>query len=150
MSVQDLSFYVVSSGDYIYDPLLITNTPIQIQVSNLGSDDLSGLGIYMVPATNVGDVDNPSDNPPYTDYQDLLAWGTASDLGLAVSGGLKIDCPTNTGTFNGYVTRTQGSKRSDKIDFQDLTAGSSATFTLEMETPPGVTARRFYVDLRME
>ena len=150
MSTQDLSFAVVSTGDTIYDPLTISSSAIQVRVTNLGSDDLESLGLFIVPATNVGDVDNPADYPPYTDYQDILTWGTQSDLGLAVSGGLYVSCPTNDGTFSGYVTRTNGATLGTKIEFINLAAGDTQIFTLEMQTPPSVSARRFFIDLKLE
>lgn len=150
MSVQDLIFVRVSDGQTIYDPQAVTGTPIQIQVSNLGDDNLSDLGMYVVAATNVGDVDNPADYPPETDYQDVLTWGTKSDLGLAVSGGIKLALPQNSGSFSGYVTRSLGATHRTKIPFIDLAAGDTATFDVEFETPPGVPARRFFIDLVLE
>lgn len=150
MSASDLVFALVSTGDTIYNPQLVGGTAVQIQVTNFGTEDLENLGLYIVAATNVGDVDNPADYPPETDYQDLLAWGTASDLGLAAQGGIVIDCPQNSGTFNGYITRDAGSLRENRIDFIDMAAGDSAVFSVTFETPPAVPSRRFYVDLRLE
>lgn len=150
MSAQDLIFVRTSDGETIYDPEVLNGAPIQITVTNLGDGNLSGIGMYIVPATNVGDVNNPADYPPHTDYQDLMTWGTASDLGLAVQGGLKLTLPQNDGTFSGYVTRGSGGTYRAKIPFIDLAAGDSATFTLEFETPPAVPARRFFIDLKLE
>jgi len=150
MSASDLTFALVSTGKTIYEPQLIQTTALQIRVTNFGDADLSGLGFYITPATDVGDVDNPADFPPETDYQDLMTWGTKSDLGLAVQGGLKLQIPQNDGTFNGYVTRVQGSTYRNKIPFIDIASGDSVTFSIEFETPPGEPARRFFVDLRLE
>lgn len=151
MSVQDLTFEVVSTGSTIYDPLtVVSGAPIQVRVTNYGDDALEDLGFYLVPATNVGNVDNPADYPPHTDYQDMLTWGMKTKLGISVSGGVKLTCPTNDGTFSDYITRTQGALLSNKIPFINLGAGDSQLFTIELETPPAVTARRFYIDLRLE
>ena len=150
MSAQDLIFVRKSDGRTIYDPEVINGTALQITVTNLGDDDLEGLGLYIVPATNVGDVDNPADYPPHTDYQDLLTWGQKTDLSLVAAGGLKLTVPQNDGTFVGYITRRQGATYLTKIPFINLAASDSATFTVEFETPPGEPARRFFIDLKLE
>jgi hypothetical protein len=150
MSAQDLIFVRKSDGETIYDPEVLNGTAVQITVTNLGDDDIEGLGMYIVPATNVGDVDNPADYPPHTDYQDILTWGTKSDLGLSAVGGLKLTLPQDDGTFTGYVTRSAGATYRNRIPFISLAAGDSATFTMEFETPPGEPARRFFVDLKLE
>lgn len=150
MSAHDLIFTRKSDGETIYDPEVINGVAVQITVTNLGDDALSSLGLYIVPATSVGDVDNPADFPPHTDYQDLMTWGQKTDLGLESIGGLKLTVPQNDGTFNGYVTRLAGASYATKIPFIDLAAGDSATFTVEFETPPGEPARRFFIDLKLE
>lgn len=151
MSIHDLTFVAVATSDTIYDPLAVSSTYVDIQVTNNGTDDLEDLGLYIVSATSVGDVDNPSDNPPETDYQDLIEWGEATDLALAVQGGLKVDVPQNGGgTLEAYITRTAGSLKSNKIPFIDLGSGDTQTFSVLIETPPSVSARRFYVDLVLE
>lgn len=150
MSVHDLIFVRKSDGETIYDPEVLNGAAVQITVTNLGDDDLDDLGIYIVPATNVGDVDNPADYPPHTDYQDLLTWGGKSSLGLTAQGGLKVTLPQNDGTFTGYITRSAGGTYRNRIPFINLGAGDSATFTVEFETPPGEPSRRFFVDLKLE
>lgn len=107
--------------------------------------------MYIVASTSLGDVDNPADFPPHTDYQDLMTWGEASDLGLAAQGGLKLTLPQNAGAdLTDYVTRGQGSKKANKLPFKDLLAGASETFILELETPPSVSSRRLFIDLKLE
>jgi hypothetical protein len=152
MSVHDLTFEVVSTGETIYDPLtLVTTGSTVLRVLNLGADDLTDLGMFVVAATTLGDVDNPADFPPHTDYQDLLTWGEAVDVGLAAQGGLKLTLPQNTGPdLISYITRTKGDRKGNKITFKNLIAGSSATFTLDLETPPGVSSRRLFIDLKLE
>ena len=151
MSVHDINFEIVSTGETIYDPLTLhSSTPLQVRVINYGDDDLEDLGFYLVPATNVGEVDNPADYPPHSDYQDMLTWGTATDLGLVIAGGLKITCDNPDGGFSGYFTRTKGAQLGNKIPFINLAAGDSELITLELETPPSVSARRFFIDLKLE
>lgn len=152
MSVHDLVFSVVSTGETIFDPVtLVSATSTVLRVTNFGVDDLDELGMWVVPATNVGDVDQPADFPPETDYQDLLTFGQAVVSGLAAQGGIKLTLPQNGGgNLTNYVTREQGAKKANKLDFVDLASGVSADFTVELETPPSVSARRLFIDLVLE
>ena len=152
MSVQDLIFKVVSTGETVYDPVtLVSATTTILSVTNLGSEDLTGLGMYIVTSTKVGDVDNPADFPPETDYQDVMTWGQAVVAGLTGTGGVKLTLPQNTGpNLVNYVAREQGSKKSNKLVFQDLVSGAIAEFTVHLETPPAVSSRRMYIDLVLE
>lgn len=133
----------------VYGPILVDPT-ITLNVTNLGEDTIEDLGIYILPTTSLGEVDYLSDNPPNTDYEDLLTWGSETDAGDALQGGLYIEAPTNSGTFSGYVTRTQGATILNKIDIQDIDAGASIDIDLTFETPTGSSARRFYVDIAVE
>jgi len=133
----------------VYGPILVDPT-ITLNVSNLSEDTIEDLGIYIVPTTSLGEVDYLSDNPPHTDYEDLLTWGTETDTGDAAQGGLYIEAPTSSGTFSGYVTRSQGAAISNKIAIQDIPAGDSIDIDLTFETPTGSSARRFYVDIVVE
>ena len=148
MSTNDLEFSVL--GSTVYDPVTITGSYVTVSVTNYGDTDLTDLGFYISPATEVGDVDFPADYPPETDYEDLLTWGTRSTLGLAPSGGLYISLPQNTGSFVGYITRTGGSKLTNKIAFKDIPAGGTVEFQIRFDTPPGQPARRFFVDIKLE
>jgi hypothetical protein len=146
MSALDLSWEVL--GSTIVDPLTVADVDVIVTVTNLGATDLTGLGLYVVPSTVAGTVDLPASNPAETDYQDLLEWGSATDAAITLQGGLLVTC-TQPGpsAFVGYVTRTQGATIANKILIEDLAAGASTTVTLQMQTPPGVTARRFYTNV---
>lgn len=149
MSVHGLTFKL--NGNNIYAPLGLSGTPIEVSVTNYGEDDLEGLGLFVISSTSVGDVDHPADYPPETDLQDLLEWGTASDLGLAVQGGLKLSVPQEDGsTLIEYVRRDKGSTLNNKIPFKGIAAGDTVLFTMTLETPPSVSARRLFIDLRLE
>lgn len=148
MSTNDLTFS--ASGTTVYDPLTITGSFLVVSVTNYGDTDLEDLGLYIAPATEVGDVDFPADFPPETDYEDLLTWGTRTDLGLETSGGIYLSIPTNTGTFTGYVTRSAGAQLKNKIAFKDIAAGETVEFSIRFDTPPGEPARRFFVDVKLE
>lgn len=150
MSINDLVFGRVDTGATLYDPTTISSSLLTLQVTNYGDEDLIDLGVYIVPATDVGDVDFPADFPPETDYEDILTWGTRTDLGDEPQGGLYLEIPTNDGTFTGYVTRSSGALLGNKIDFKDLAAGETVQFSVKFETPLGEPARRFFIDLKLE
>ncbi len=150
MSVLDLKWEDAPSST-IVNPLEVASSNVNVKVTNLGAEDLTNLKLFVVPSTSLGDVDHPSDNPAETDYQDLLEWGSATDAGITGVGGLFVDCEQNGGvTFTGYITRTQGATKATGIDVKDLGAGLSTTITLRMETPPAVSARRFYINVALE
>ena len=151
MSVHDLEFEIVSSGETIYDPLtLVASVALDIRITNMGDEDLTDLGFYLVSTTDLGDVDSPSEVPPETDFQDILTWGQAVYLGEELSGGVKITCDPGTGSDTFYFTRVAGASEATKIPLADLDSGDNVVVTLELETPPGVPSRRFYVDLVLE
>jgi hypothetical protein len=80
-----------------------------------------------------------------------MTWGQAVIAGLAAQGGLKLTLPQNSGSnIASHITREQGAKKSNKLTFKDLASGGSADFTVELETPPAVSARRLYIDLVLE
>lgn len=146
----DLVFENSLTGTVIYDPLIIEGSAVStvpvaafVSVTNMGSSDLKKIGLYLVPASNVGDVDNPADNPPETDYQDLLTWGTASESGSAAEGGLKVVStafPSAT-----YITRARGATRRTRLLLGDINAGDAIDFTITFEAPPAVPARRLFI-----
>lgn len=146
MSASDLIFRTTSNNTTVYGPLLVSGTDVEIEVTNYGTEDLDGLGLYIRPSTSVGDVDNPANYPPETDYQDLLTWGSRTDAGLAASGGVVLGLAS--GTY--YVTRTAGSTYQNRILVPELAAGATLVFNVKLETPPSYTARRFFVDLLVE
>lgn len=146
MSTQDLVFQTGAVLSTIFDPLVLESQPITVSVSNLGADDLSDLGLYLVATTNLGDVDYPADYPPETDYQDLLAMGSATDAGLTVDGGLEVT--VNGETYR--ITRSRGASYATRIAFPDLNSGDTEEFILELTLPPAFVARRFFVNVVLE
>lgn len=156
MALTDLQFKVVSTNEVIYDPLVVKSdravsaTSVVVRVTNLGEDALEGIGVYLVPTTNLGDVDNPAEFPPETDYHDVLEWGQATADGTAASGGVKLTLTNNDGAWTGYCTREQGSLYLNRIPLIDLAANESTDITVLFEEPPSAAARRLFVDLRVE
>lgn len=151
MSATDITWKIESSLVTIREPLEVTTTTLQVRVVNDGDTDLENLGLYLVPASWTGELDNLPAYNRYTDYQDLLTWGTRTVEALDVSGGIKVTVPQNSGPdLTTYFTRTQGTSRDNKIPFKDLPASGYEIFEVEIETPTLYTARRFFVDLVLE
>lgn len=147
MSLTDCKF--TFSGANIYNPKdILPDTDYIFTVTNYGLESLTELGFYLVPATSVGDVDNPADFPRETDYQDILTWGSKTQMGVTVSGGLKIIVSNNEETLTTtYFSRNNGAHYGNRILIEELSADESLTFTLRLETPPGIASRRFFVSL---
>jgi len=152
----ELQFAEGLTGEVIYDPLTVhggvTSTgPISIVVSNLSTSDYTNLGFYLRAASNVGDVDNPANYAPATDYQDLLTWGSETTYGLQPSGGIIIAFTDSLGNpVNQYMRRGIGSAYNNKIVYGTLSSGASFTLTIELEVPPTVFARRLFIDIMAE
>jgi hypothetical protein len=146
MGRENLVFKV--SQEVVYDPLGVTaGISKTITITNMGTESLVDLGLYIKPATGLGELDYPSDYPPDTDYQDLLTWGENSNQGVAISGGIYITVTQNSGIFQGYVTRIAGSTLANKIAIKDLAAAEELEIVIDLETPPSGSPRRLYIDL---
>jgi len=152
----NLCFTIAATGETIYDPvLLVSSIPSPdseaITVTNTSGDTIGNVGVWIIPADCVGDVDHPGDNTPAVDYQDLLTWGTKTQLqgwsGPDQYGGLKITGPDGTVT---YVTRGAGSKYSNRIVLGDIPDSDHLDFTVELEVPVGMDARRLFISLAVE
>ena len=122
----------------IYEPLKIKseyNDPdsVDVTVTNMNLDhSLSDLGIYIRPSSNLGPWDNPAEEPPATDYQDLLMWGTRSDAEPTVfKGGIAV-------TVNGvtkWVTRSAGGYYTNRIPVGGLSPSEQLSFKVEFVVP---------------
>ncbi len=150
MSVEDLVWKLTDGLSTIYDPAVLDAGEIGITITNAGEDNLTDLGLYITPASNIGDVLSSVQASPESDYQELLLWGTEKDLAIETYGGMAVEVPANVGGPDTYIiTRTVGAGVGTKIPFKDIAAGDSEEFTIFMEAPTGEPARRFFVDLVM-
>ena len=146
MAIDDLTFTV--GGSAVFDPQLVGAVATTVTLTNNGSDTMTNLGIYLKVATWDGGADAPAYEPPETDYQDILTWGSNSDAGLAPAGGITVSVTQNGPTaWIGYITRAQGADLSTKIRIEDLAPGASTNIDVILETPPSVTGRNVYFDM---
>jgi hypothetical protein len=151
MSINDLVFEVVSSGEVIDSALQISSSYVAIRVRNEGETNLTNLGLYISPATNLGDVDYPSDRDPYVDYQDLLTYGTATHNGSSLTGGIKVSCTAqDESPYEDYIHRSNGSTYSNRILILDLDSEEEQEIEILIESPPGAPSRRFYVQFNID
>ena len=144
---ESLKFEV--NDEVIYSPLQIqaeASLPGEttFTITNSGTTDLSDLGIYIKPSSNLGPLDSPADMPPATDYQDLLMWGTRAEGG-GTTGGLKVFAPS-TG-IGQWVTRIRGANWSTRISIGTLEAGESYTIKVQLVTPSDIDSRRLYINV---
>lgn len=140
------------SDQVIYDPLVsASDLEVSIEVYNPGESDLTDVGLYILPATNLGSVGNVADYSPETDFQDLITYGEQVRIGAELTGGIKLTIPQNSGPdLETRISRVAGNLVQNKIPMQDIPAGESVTFVLVLETPPGATTRRLYFNLAVE
>lgn len=153
MGAEDLIFrhYNGISYDEIYDPQTVEGTDVTIQVTNSGDDTLSSLGLYITAASDLGDIDNPGEASPETDYQDIITMGQDTTDGVTAQGGIYVEVPQTSGPdITGYINRTTGYSYATKIAFKELGPGDAANFIIRMEQPIGAPARRFYVNVVVE
>ena len=122
-----------TSDGIILDPIMIEaevfdvgEYTVTVQNSNVDFP-LEDLGVYLRPSANIGPHDNPAENPPATDYQDIIMWGTRTLLDPTVfEGGVKITFDS-LGLEPIWVTRSQGATWSSRIKFGKLESASSSS-----------------------
>lgn len=136
----------------IYDPLTVqSDVQIEVEIYNPSEVELTDLGLYILPATNLGTAGNEADFSPETDFQDLITYGEAVRIGDETVGGLKFVVPQNSGPdLEVYVSRVAGNLVQNKIPIQDIPAGGSVVVALTLETPPSASTRRLYFNLAVE
>lgn len=147
MGLVDCKFQT-SNQDIFSRQELVADTNIEIVMVNFSSTEISDAGFYLIPATSVGDVDYPADFPRETDYQDILTWGSKTINGVTVSGGLKVTYLNEDNVLTTtYFGRERGAHFGNRILIKNLAPEENFSFTLRLETPPGVASRRFFVSL---
>lgn len=150
MSIFNLEIISISTGEPVYSPELVSSTAKTFRLRNLGTTAMTGLGLYIVPATNVGDVDDPATYAAHTDFQDIIEWGTES-WSTSTTGGLLVDIPQNSGpNIVTYVRRNYGSLLSNKIPIADISPGGFVDIDIQFDTPSGASPRRFFINIKVE
>lgn len=106
-------------------------------------------GIYLTPSTNLGEVDYPGLNSPFSDYSDILLVGSNTEN----SYGLKITRVENQVEEDVRFSFERGATYANKIilpQLSNLAANSSVSIKLKYEADPNMPARRFYVGVNID
>ena len=147
-----------------------TANAIEINVQNSSDESISDLGIFLHTASTCGTWKNPPDNPPATDYQDAIKWGSKTvRLGEGVwSGGFKVYLdPTNSDPAKAqayeWIRRDHGMNWRTRIKINPtgenplmedgislgepgrLGSGAVSIIKIEFVPPPDIDSRRLYV-----
>lgn len=160
MSVLDLKF-LDESLSVVYDFLTADSdsTAISVKVQNLGEKELKNLGVYLTVTSSLGDVDNPADYTPASALQNIIDWGQKTVDGTTAVGGLKItyNDPEDDSEVTKYFSRSNGSSYKNKIkigyslggsgSYHILPPGGVISFSLTLEAPPTISAKRLFVNI---
>lgn len=123
------------------------NTSGQITLSIYTSEDTNAPGIYLVPASDLGEVLYPSLNSSFTDYSILMNEG-ATGYGLSVIKKFSDGSPDEEVRFS----FTNGRSYRNKIllpQLESLSAGSFAEVILKYTKDPSAPTRRIYVGIEI-
>lgn len=144
------------NNNIIYDPIQVSsfsgdendppvNGSVNFQITNVGEQAYDNVGIYIRPASSLGDVDSPASFPPETDYQDLLTWGERANADPGnIQGGVTLSCISRIDP-GVRVDKTNGSAWSNRISVGSVDAGITLNATATFQIPSDIQARRLFV-----
>lgn len=138
----------------------LTSTSIRSLVSTLVQDGEITLsvytteatnkpGIYLSAATSMGDIRYPAESSSYSDYSDLLHFGSNTNT----PSGLKVVVVENNVEEEVFFTFSAGATVSNKIllpQLFELPAESNVLITLKYTSNPEIDAKRFYVGVNID
>ena len=99
-------------------------------------------GIYLLPSSDMGEVDYPSLNSPYTDFNDMLLLGEQG-FGLSVIKGEEEEI---------FFSFQNGASSLNKINLPqlaDLEAGSQTPIKIKFRRREYTPTRRFYIGVEI-
>lgn len=113
--------------------------------------------MYLQPSTDHGEVDYPGLQSPYSDYQDLLLWGSNTDS----PSGLYIKAPSLNededlpieNREKVYFSYSRGSKLGNGIELlnlKDLSIPGVYSYKIGFTNNSLSETRRFYIGLQVE
>jgi len=142
---------ILKNGSKQYRPVEIKSSinsdgEVVLTAQNATDGILSGVGIFLSKAKNLGEGVKPGDFDGHIDYNNLIEWGNKAER-LSVYGGLVLIKDNGTEI---YFSSKNGSSRRKKIKLGTLAIGESVRFTLRMEVPTNVSSRRLYVAVNVE
>lgn len=113
--------------------------------------------IFLQPSTDYGEVDYPGLQSPYSDYQDLLLWGSDTDNPK----GLYIKAPPLNEEEDAdiserekvYFSYSKGSKLGNGIELlnlKDISTPGIYSYKIGFDNNSSSETRRFYIGLQIE
>lgn len=123
------------------------NTSGEIRLSVYTDSQTNAPGVYLVPASEMGEVLYPSLNSPFTDYGILMNEG-ASDYGLSVikkfpNGNLEEEVKFSFENGRSYANKIL------LPQLADLSPGSFAEVVIKYNKDPEAPTRRLYVGIEI-
>jgi hypothetical protein len=174
MSASDLMFLIDGATPTATSEIPIATIPaggadeltpgdtISLVVTNLGSTELTGVGLWIQPATLTGDESIRNYSSVETDFVSVVAIGDAaledygplvindadSLSGDYVAGGLW--CRPSDGTIWYRVCSLRGVSKATRIGNATIAPASSYGWEIFLEPPTGATAVRYFFDIMVE
>lgn len=126
---------------------LTNNQEVTLRVRNNGTADALEPVIFLMPSTDLGEVKYPAKVPPYTDYNDLLLWGSTLNENEENTAGLYfIDVLQN----KTYFSLSSGSNYKNGIPLNTLIEkDGQVDLTLGFTPKDGDNTRRLYVGVEV-
>lgn len=122
---------------------LESGTPLNLFIFNDNIEDLTNVGVYIVPSTSLGQYNEQVDWPPETFYYNLIEYGDIAE-GAETDGGLVITPPTRPSQ---RVTSLVGISELTKIGSVTITGNSFVVFELDLQNLPVPISSKIYFDL---
>ena len=120
---------------------------ITITVRNNSAVDAEEPVIFLMPSSDLGTVNYPSKYPPYTDWNDLLLWGSTLDENGNNTAGLYYK---NSNDEISYFSLTAGSNYRNGIPLETpIAINGSVDITLGFTPKLGDNTRRLYVGVEI-
>ena len=120
---------------------------ITITVRNNSTVNAEEPVIFLMPSSDLGAVDYPSKYPPYTDWSDLLLWGSTLDENEENTAGLYYK---NNDDEIIYFSLTAGSNYRNGIPLgASIDVNGSVNITLGFTPKAGDNTRRLYVGVEI-
>lgn len=119
----------------------------EVTLSVYTSQDTNAPGIYLVPASDLGEVLYPSLNSSFTDYSILMNEGAAG-YGLSVVKKFSDGTPDEEVRFSFMNGRSYANKI-PLPQLEGLNAGSFAEVVLKYSKDPAAPTRRIYVGIEI-
>lgn len=126
---------------------LANNQEVTLRVRNNGVADALEPVIFLMPSVDLGEVKYPAKVPPYTDYNDLLLWGsTLDETGENTAGLYLVDALQN----KTYFSLSSGSNYKNGIPLNTLIEKDGQVDLILGFTPKdGDNTRRLYVGVEV-